>query len=323
MLAAFWRQAQACFSPLLSAIAALTSSTSGFTATPDQLSALVGAAGWFCQLDRLLYSVFDAVYVFGHSEDASERRIPYSCCQELWLFAVLSLSLRVDLLMPWYESVVATDAAPEFGFGACRAPMTAQVRQLLLDAEGDQGRFVQLPSEEGDEPGAPRTGRPVHLPLRKTAFATVFSIPAREKGHSGQFEATAVLLAIRRLLRSPEQQHRHIMLLVDAKAVVGALRKGRSSAPTLKHVIKAIAGLCLAGSIRLHILYVHTKSNPADAPSRGICSRPKPAAQHAKDKYVRKHMTKKGLERQRRRILDRWDRYQEHVKAAGGEAPQR
>ena len=177
---------------------------------------------------------------------------------------------------------------------------------------------MSLPPDAGEEEACPRTGTPVHLPLRKSAFTTLFSIRAKDATHSGHMEATAVLLTLRRLVRSGGQQHSHVMLLVDATAVVGALRKGRSSAPTLKHVTQNIAALALAAGIRLHVLYVHTSSNPADAPSRGIRTRPKPAPQRAAERRVRKLYTKDGQQRQWHRFLDRWDRYQALVASTGG-----
>ena len=121
---------------LLSAIAFLCGADGAVHGTPDQLSALCGSASWFCRLDRMLYSVFDAVYAFAHSADSAKRAVPERCRHEFWHFGILCVFLRVDLRTPWLNKVVATDASPIYGFGASYAPMDSSIRQRLLAAEG-------------------------------------------------------------------------------------------------------------------------------------------------------------------------------------------
>ena len=59
-------------------------------------------------------------------------------------------------------------------------------------------------------------------------------------------------------------------MLVDAQAVLFALIKGRSSAPTLRFEVRRIAAHALAADVLLHFLWVPSEHNPADAPSRGL-----------------------------------------------------
>ena len=163
---------------LLSALAYVSGPSGAVSGTPNQLAALCGSAGWFCQLDRMLYSSFDAVYAFTHSQEPASRPLPGACRHELWSFAVLSVSLRVDLQMPWLNKVVASDASPVYGFGASVAPMSTQIRQRLLAAEGAQSRYVALPPEEEEAEEAPRSGTPVYLPMRKSAFTAENPMPS-------------------------------------------------------------------------------------------------------------------------------------------------
>jgi hypothetical protein len=51
------------------------------------------------------------------------------------------------------------------------------------------------------------------------------------------------------------------------------LNKGRTSSRKLRHVCKKISALLLAGNVLLILAYTNTKTNPADAPSRGHLKR--------------------------------------------------
>ena len=61
---------------------------------------------------------------------------------------------------------------------------------------------------------------------------------------------------------------------VDARAVLFAILKGRSSAPTLRRPLRAIAAHVLAGNLLIYPFWVPTEHNPADGPSRGKRRRP-------------------------------------------------
>ena len=99
-------------------------------------------------------------------------------------------------------------------------------------------------------------------------FRTILSLKAKYKAHSGALEAAGVSIMLRWLLRSPEKHNARVCALVDAQAVIGALAKGRSSAPTLRHELQRIAALSLAGGWCMRYVYVPSAFNPADAPSR-------------------------------------------------------
>ena len=74
---------------------------------------------------------------------------------------------------------------------------------------------------------------------------------------------------LRWLLRSPGKHGTHVTALIDAQAVLGAVSKGGSSAPTLRREVRRIGALSLAGGWCLRYVYVPSAFNPADAPSRG------------------------------------------------------
>ena len=121
-----------------------------------------------------------------------------------------------------------------------------------------------------EEPERPRTGVPCKVPLGRGCFRTVIASKAKHLAHSGSLETTAVILSLRWLLRKASRHSRRTLLLIDAQAVVGAVAKGRSSAPSIKHGVMRVAALLLAGDLQPYYGYIPSEENPADTPSRGV-----------------------------------------------------
>ncbi len=92
--------------------------------------------------------------------------------------------------------------------------------------------------------------------------------------HAGIMELKGVLLSLRWLLRSSRRHGKRIVLLVDAKAALGAVAKGRTSAPAFRGPLCAINALLPATDSLLRPVCVPSEDNPADAPSRGRRRRP-------------------------------------------------
>ena len=87
-------------------------------------------------------------------------------------------------------------------------------------------------------------------------------------------ELRGVLLSLRWLLRSASRHGKRIVLLVDAKAALGAVAKGRMNAPAFHGPLCSVNALLLASNTLLRPVYVPSEDNPADAPSRGRRRRP-------------------------------------------------
>ena len=58
-------------------------------------------------------------------------------------------------------------------------------------------------------------------------------------------------------------------MLIDAKAALCAIAKGRTNAPAFHQTLCSINALLLATDTLLRPVYVPSEDNPADAPSRG------------------------------------------------------
>ena len=193
-------------------------------------------------------------------------------------FVCLLPLCEADLGRPWSDLLGATDASVDFGFGACVAQCSPdRSRELgrLAERRGDYVRLDRLAAGEDsdDEPERTRIGKPHRLRIPKRAFRTVISSRKNYDGHAGALETSALVLFVKWLLRSTKRHAKRTVVLVDAKALVGAATKGRTSAASIQREIRQLSALTLAGDLHMRYVYVPSEDNPADAPSRGKPSR--------------------------------------------------
>ena len=200
--------------------------------------------------------------------------VPTDAANECFLFLALSPLASVDMERRFLNIVVACDAAPEFGFGvAVKASDADTVRHLAAQAS-QIDRYLALDGVTDGFAHKAAYGSPVELRAKLGDFTPVLSLKARRLAHSGELEAHGLLLLTQWVARSAVRHSSRVVTAIDARAVLGAARKGRSSAPTLKRAIKRVAATCLAADLQLLTLWVPSAHNPADAPSRG--KRPRP-----------------------------------------------
>ena len=164
----------------------------------------------------------------------------------------------------------ATDASPAFGFGLCIAKSTPQVVRATAAAAAEQHSVVRLTLQPGDPPEKPRIGDTFRLPYSMEHFKPVFSVKARVLEHSGAMELQALKMGLLRIMRTQRYHAHRGAFLTDAQAIAGALEKGRSSAPTLRHGIAAVSAILLASDTKFSFAYLPSESNPADFPSRNL-----------------------------------------------------
>ena len=192
---------------------------------------------------------------------------------ELALILALAALLEGDLWRQWQDCLVATDAAGSYGFGVSVAKVLPSFTRATAQCCATPLAFIRLDRStphEHQEEERPREGTPCVLPLGRGAFRPVLSSKARFKAHSGSLEATGVELGLQWILRSSARHGRRTLLLIDARAVLGAVAKGRSSARTIRRNLMRIAALVLAGDLLVHVAYIPSEDNPADTPSRGV-----------------------------------------------------
>ena len=277
--------------PVLNAIAELQRTR---RASPLGLNAVLGVGQWFAILSRPHFSCFDKVYEFVRREPGDLLQpVPRAVLDELLIFAALSPLLTAALDRQWCTTVVATDAAPEFGLGVSVADLPPETVESLGTLSERRGDYIRL-SRDGStaEPEKPRVGNPHRLGLRQEDFRDVLSIRAQRREHSGILELKGVLLGLRWLLRSPARFGSRLLFLIDAKAALCAVAKGRSGSAVFNGTLCSISALLLATGCLMRPLYIPSEDNPADHPSRG--RRRRPAA--------KKVLKKQGFSKPERRL---------------------
>lgn len=239
-------------------------------ASPRAVHACLGVWQWFALMQRSFFSIFDSIYDFVQKEPADQLlKLPLAVSDELLLAVMLAPLLSARLDREPLRTMVATDASADFGFGVCACPCTKQEAANLCRLAERRGDYVRLTVDASDPVEVPRLGRPHRLRVKQSHFRTIISKRAKWQAHSGVLEAHAYLLALKWLARHPAKHHHRVPILVDAKAVVGAATKGRSSARALRTVLRSAAAYTMASDLLPRIVYIPSESNPADHPSRG------------------------------------------------------
>ena len=245
-------------------------------ASPKAFHALLGVWEWFALLQRGFFSIFDSVYSFVRREPATEiTMVPETALNEMLVTLLLAPLLSADLDRQPLEQLVATDAAPQFGFGVSVCRCSRQEAVQVCSFAERRGDYVRLTACPDDPVEAPHLGVPRRLAVTQRDFTTVISSKAKWPAHPGVLEAHAYLLALKWVARHAAKHNCKVPLLVDAKVVVGATAKGRSSAKALRHVLRSVAAVSMAANLLPRAVYIPSESNPADAPSRGTRNRPK------------------------------------------------
>ena len=93
---------------------------------------MLGVAQWFCILARPIFSAFDNVYPFVRREPGDRVvHVLLAGVGEFLLFLALLPLAGAALDRPWAPLAVATDAAPNFGFGVSVAGITSELAASL------------------------------------------------------------------------------------------------------------------------------------------------------------------------------------------------
>ena len=139
--------------------------------------------------------------------------------------------------------------------------------ELLMPRECD-GVDVTMEGVQ-DKPRARSLGDPNLTPFKTNDFGTIFSYRMTDDQRINLREARTIVFYLQWLLRAVGRRSKRVILFVDSKVAVGAMQKGRSGSAALNALVRKAHCLCMAGGLRLHIVFIPTEHNPADFPSRG------------------------------------------------------
>ncbi len=242
----------------------------GLPLSPAGCGSYLGLMQWFAVLSRPYFSVLDRVCKHVRDYDDHEpATVPQEALAELTIFNALYPLLDANLARPWLPDFFATDAAPEYGFGTCRASVGADFVRELARLSERRGDYVRLCKPGGPAAEKSRLGRPRRLPLHASSFSISLCRRAKYKAHSGVLELECVLLWLKWLCKTYRRHHSRALVLIDTKAALGAVAKGRSPARHFNRILRGVAALALGSDIRICSLYFPSEDNPADFPPRG------------------------------------------------------
>ena len=231
--------------------------------SPRQLSKVLGHWAWWLSLQPALFSLLSEVYAFTrpkwggmmwyHENQDVALAVPEGVRAELRLLCKLAPFVRADLGWPVDSRVSMTDACLVRG-AACYSDQSADEVRQMVQTSGSWERAVEPPAKDFCNPAQ-----------WKVAAKTKW----RREGRIDALEGEALLLGLRHAVRSRTRRRRRVLCFVDNQALLGSLRKGRSSAVRLLHICRRVAAHALFAELRLHYRYVPSALNVADAPSRG------------------------------------------------------
>lgn len=224
-----------------------------------QVHSVVGQWVWLMMPVRAALSVFRAVYAFIGRYPSSPAVLWDTARDELTAAMNLGPLLCAQLDAPWCPFALAVDAS-DTGAGVCGAPIDAGTARTLARDMPAVPDAAQVDDARRAFPGAALDW--------KTWIAHKWRWPATSEGENNRLELHALLLGVRRALTSPAAWGARLLFFSDNTAVLGGVRRGRSSAKFLRNGLRELAMYCLVSGLRLYGRYVATEHNPADGPSR-------------------------------------------------------
>ena len=139
--------------------------------------------------------------------------------------------------------------------------------QKLMSMVSFKGEDILLQASSEDQVRYQRLRSSIPSRLWKWRVVTGWRWSS-SKEHINVLEMRAVLTAMRWRLERRKSQRSKFVHLIDSLVCLHSLSRGRSSSLKLKRSLLRINALLLATHSQAVWAYVHTKDNPADAPSR-------------------------------------------------------
>ncbi|CAE7247208.1 unnamed protein product [Symbiodinium sp. CCMP2592] len=265
--------------------------------TGRTLQLILGHCTWALMGRRQGLALLRASYAFVHQNLSCASRLWESVRKELqWIAALLPL-FRFKINTGWSSDVVASDSSP-WGVGVCHRQLdVGQVRSIGSCSERWRFKFEdalqarERALQERTKPGQPEeliscvphsTGKnnsfitslgfeevPHDIMLRKH-WCVAWSKPWEHEANILHTEARALTWSVEHLLRANRCIQKRLLCFSDNLPLVLTATKGRRKSAHLNKQLRKLAALCLATGSKVHVRWVPSEINPADAPSRAF-----------------------------------------------------
>ena len=251
------------------------------------LARVLGAWTWQLLLRRPVLAALKHSYRFVNRFMGRPPRALWPCvARELSVLTALSPLLTVNLRAAWSGHLLATDAS-NYAAGVVSAPLRGDMLQSLwpltsvhLPSLLHQRQTARsVPSHSGvstlrqpslDIISMPPSDSHVARQVRSAHWSTLVSSPWGRDAHINSLELEALYLGLRWCASRPALMGARLPVLLDSSVAYYIARKGRSSTGRLLTVFRRCSAITLATGTSLAPMWIPSKLNPADAPSRSI-----------------------------------------------------
>eukprot|EP00971_Amphidinium_carterae_P332387 6466527-Amphidinium_carterae.1 len=217
----------------------------------------------------------DKVFSWLHHPDVKGKRrlvMPRCVRAELLGATILAPLLKCDVSKPLARSVVATDATLTRG-AAVIAPL-GPIDSIFVWLRSDRPLYpMQFVPGTIDEDMYVLSHKIVpDCVLQEWVSSVQFSMRAaydfRTVRHVNCQELLAWATGLKAAMRDPTLRNTRLTFLLDSAVAVNILRKGRTSSRVLNGILKRSLFYLVLGGCVAHPLWIQSKENPADDPTR-------------------------------------------------------
>lgn len=241
------------------------------------LSVVVGNMGWLMLANRPIYSVLQQTYTFIEA-GLPTRPLPRTVLLEMRGLYALMPMLFQDLSRPPAGKMLASDASKEDGGSGGQGVVVAECSTDAFFAMQRHSLLAGWHTTHEEDIAAEKAGRP-DLDGRFAAVAPIVANAEWKIAVSKPWqywtdesihllEMRGAISAIKWVARQPSLHNTRVPIFVDSQAALGCLAKGRSSSRKLNNLCRRAAAYILVAGLRISWIWIPTKANPADKPSR-------------------------------------------------------
>jgi hypothetical protein len=244
-----------------------------------ELMQVMGRWTWAALVRRPTLSVMRSCYWFARRYYDTTHTITTSVRRELMTMCGLAPVLITRLSIPFTPYIIATDASSTGqGVTSIEAGTDIQYQMQVSKHAMKCNSYTRhnmredvLSASLQDEFKSSMLATWIKEHTKKWSTIVSYQWKYHDQ-HINQLEARAVQTALEWMSSRPIAHSSRITLLTDSAAVYYAVKKGRSSSPSLSKPLQRLAAIMLANNIYLYIQWIPTTLNPSDAASRGVIS---------------------------------------------------